>query len=394
MEIPLYSSTIMRKEMDAVLTCMVSEKTGPGEINRKLSQTAKELFRMDAALPVRSGAVALRYAMHALALPQGSSVIVSALSPLWHYKCLKQLGFEPLVADVDGQTAQLTPDAVREAAAKGGKALLLFDALGFLPDVRGILDVGIPVIEDISQSAGAFYGAPAAESEGLAPQEGEGAAESEGGNGAAAKAAVAAEQAASDDGGLSWIPPGAYAAGSGAVFSILCLEERDLLTAGGGAILFAQKRKDGTVIRNMFEDAPETDRLTDMNSALALVQVKEMKKNRSLRSSINAAFMQSLMRARSGRHKPLVQRGGGEPSFYSFALALESGAADARRYASKQGISTGAAFEGSIAAFLGDGLEGCIGAKSLLMRCILFPLYPRLGTKNTEKIARVLRTLP
>ena len=374
----------MRKEMDAVLTCMVSEKTGPGEINSKLSLVARELFRMDVALPLRSGAVALRYALAALALPQGACVIISALSPLWHYKCLRQLGFEPLIADVDAETAQLTPNAVREAAAKGGKALLLFDALGFLPDVRGILDVGIPVIEDISQSASAFYGAPAAESESEATQEGER-------EGAAAESATA-QGAVIEDGG--WIPLGAYAAGSGAVFSILCLEERDLLTAGGGAILFAPKRKDGTVIGNLFEDAPETDILSDMNSSLALVQAKEMKKNRAARFSINAAFMQALMQARSGRHKPLAQKGGGEPSYYSFPVVLESGVADVLRYASKQGISAGAAFAGSVAEFLGDELEGCISAKSLLMRCILFPLYPRLGAKNTEKIAKVLRTLP
>ena len=367
----------MRKEMDAVLTCMVSEKTGPGEINGKLSQAARELFKMEAALPLRSGAVALRYALNALDLPQGSAVIISALSPLWQYKCLRQLGFEPLIADVDVETAQLTPDAVREAAAKGGKALLLFDALGFLPDARGILDVGIPVIEDISQSAGSFYGAPQAE-----------------GDGEEAAAESAPAQGANEAGGASWIPSGAYAAGSGAVLSILCLEERDLLTAGGGAILFAPRRKDAVVIRELFADAPETDILSDMNSSLALVQVKEMKKNRAARSGINAAFMQAIMQARSGRHKPLVQKGGGESAFYSFPVVLESGAADARRYASKQGISTGAAFEGSVAAFLGDGLEGCIGAKSLLMRCILFPLYPRLGAKNTEKIARVLRSLP
>ena len=46
MEIPLYSSTIRRREMDAVLTCMVSEKIGPGEINRKFSQAAKEFFNV------------------------------------------------------------------------------------------------------------------------------------------------------------------------------------------------------------------------------------------------------------------------------------------------------------------------------------------------------------
>ena len=397
-EIPLYSSTIMRKEMDAVLTCMVSEKTGPGEVNRRLSQAARELFQMDAALPLRSGAVALRYALKALGLPPGSAVLISALSPAWHYKCLMQLGFEPLIADVDGETAQVTPESVQAAAENGAKAVLLFDALGFLPDARAILEVGVPVIEDISQSAGAFYGAALAEGEGESEAEGESLPEGDAGGGEKAEAAsqtdAASAKGAGDEGALGWIPSSAYAAGSGAVFSILGLEERDLLTAGGGAILFAPKRREGAVIRKIFEDAPETDILSDMNSSLALVQAREMKKNRAARAAINAAFMQAIMQARAGRHRPLVQKGSGEPSFYSFPVILESAAADARRYATKQGISTGAAFGGSVAALLGDELEGRVNAKSLLMRCLLFPLYPRLGAGNIEKIAKVLRSLP
>ncbi len=375
--LPLYSSTIMRREMDAVLTCMVSEKTGPGEISRRLSQTAKETFLMDAALPLRSGAVALRYAFDALDLPPESGVIISALSPAWHYKCIKQLGYVPVIADADPETAQLSAESVRDATKRGGRVLLLFDALGFLPDVHGILDIGIPVIEDISQSAGAFYGAVSPENE----------LESEDKGGSEGENAPPAEPSSSE-------LPSAYVAGSGAVFSILALEERDLLTSGGGAILFAPGRREGIAMRRMFESAPETDILSDMNSALALVQMKEMKKNRAARAAINTVFMQAIMQARSGRHRPLSQKGGGEPSFYSFPVILESAANEVRRYASKQGISTGAAFGSSTAALLGEELEGCINAKSLLMRCILFPLYPRLGAKNIEKIAKVLRTLP
>ena len=44
MKIQLYSSTIRRKEMDAVLSCLVEEKTGPGELNLRLVQSVKEFF--------------------------------------------------------------------------------------------------------------------------------------------------------------------------------------------------------------------------------------------------------------------------------------------------------------------------------------------------------------
>ena len=43
--IQTFSSTIRRKEMDAVLTCMVDEKIGPGELNGRLIQAVKEFAR-------------------------------------------------------------------------------------------------------------------------------------------------------------------------------------------------------------------------------------------------------------------------------------------------------------------------------------------------------------
>ncbi len=375
MEIPLYSSTIRRREMDAVLTCMVSEKIGPGEINRKFSQAAKEFFNMDTALPLRSADTALRYVFQALDLPAGSGVIISALSPAWYYKCIKRAGYEPVIADVDPETAQMTPESVQAAAAGGGRVLFLFDALGFLPDVRGILSLNIPVVEDISQSAGASYGASSAVD---GETDGSGDVESAAENGSAGSG---------PDGQV-------YTAGSGAVFTLLGLEERDLLTAGGGAVLFAPRRREGIIIRRIFEEAPETDILSDMNAALALVQLKEMKRNYENRRDLYNMFLSSIQMASESRHTPMRQKGGGAPSYYSFPVVVSSGGKEVRQYASREGIKTGGAFQNSVAALLGEELEGCPHAKSLLMRCVLFPLYPRLGSKNAEKIAKVLRSLP
>jgi len=61
MSIQTYSSTIRRKEMDAVLTCMVDEKTGPGELNARLVQQTKDYFKVAGAVALRSPALALKY---------------------------------------------------------------------------------------------------------------------------------------------------------------------------------------------------------------------------------------------------------------------------------------------------------------------------------------------
>ena len=61
MKIQLYSSTIRRKEMDAVLSCLVEEKTGPGELNLRLVQSVKEYFGVSGVVALRSPALALKY---------------------------------------------------------------------------------------------------------------------------------------------------------------------------------------------------------------------------------------------------------------------------------------------------------------------------------------------
>lgn len=341
MKLPVYSSTIRRKEMDAVLTTMVSERIGPGEMNQKLSLFAREVFSCEGVGAFRSTAIALEYALSALDLPAGSGVVLSALAPFWQYQAVVRLGYEPVIADVNPDTALITPETVEEAIARGGRVILAHESLGFLPDLPALLALNIPVIEDASQSVGAT---------------------------------LAGKQS-----------------GSFGMFTIIGLEETDFLTAGGGALLLAPERRNAVVLKRLCDQAPLTDILPDINSALGFVQLKEMSRNTALRAEIAAAFTRALMQS---RHRTLLQQGEGTNAVYSFPVVLSSGFKEVRQYASRKDIEIDPVFESSIAGKLGDALEGCINAKSLLMRCVLFPLYPRLGNANVAKISKVLATLP
>ena len=324
-----------------MLTCMVAEKIGPGELNLKLVQLIRENLIVEGASAFRSASIAFAYALIALDLPKESGIIISALAPAWHYQSVIQLGYVPVIIDVDPDTALVTAEGVEEGIERGGRLLLLHEALGFMPDLPALLAFNIPVIEDVSESVGAS---------------------------------------------LTEITAGHFG-----IFSILGLEERDLLTAGGGAILLAPNRREAVVLKKLTEEAPLTDILPDINCALAYVQLKEINRNADLRKEINTLFIRSLLQ---GRHKTIIQQGDGIPSVYSFPVILSSGYKEVKQYVNRKEIEIELAFSGSIAAKLGESLEGCINAKSLLMRCVLFPLYPRLGSSNAAKIAKVLATLP
>ena len=236
MKIQPFSSTIRRKEMDAVLTCMVEEKIGPGESNLRLIQQVKEYFDVDGAVAFRSPSIALKYALKALDLPKDSSIMISALAPSWQILAIEDLGYNPLVLDVSPETSLVSPEAVHEAIQNGGRLLILHETMGLIPNMNAILELGIPVIEDISQNAGATLGEKKT--------------------------------------------------GTFGVFSILGLEERDILTAGGGAVLMAPQRRDWLVLKKHTDIAPSTDILPDINCSLAFVQLKEHNRNEQIRKEM------------------------------------------------------------------------------------------------------------
>ena len=214
--IQTYSTTIRRKEMDAVLTCMVDEKIGPGELNARLIQTVKEFTKCDGAVALRSPAIALKYALQALDLEKGGKIMISALAPAWQYHTVESLGYEPLVLDVEEATGLVTAEIVSKGMQEGGKLLILHETEGILPDFEGIMALGIPVIEDISQSAGASV--PVLTSEGVPTEQ-------------------------------------RKLAGSFGIYTIMGLEERDVLTAGGGAVLMAPGRREWIVLKKYSDEA-------------------------------------------------------------------------------------------------------------------------------------------
>jgi len=367
--IQTFSSTIRRKEMDAVLTCMVDERIGPGELNARLIQTAKEFFSCAGAVALRTPAAALKYALKALSLEAGSGVMLSALAPNWQYAVVEELGFKPVVLDAQLESAQLTAEIVSQGIQSGGRALVLRESLGILPDFEGILALGIPVIEDISQSAG-----------GIVPEAAQGEE--------AAKAAPSSEE----EGDAVKTEVKGKKAGSFGIYAICSLEEQDVITAGGGALLMAAGRRDWPVLKSLAEGIPSIEMLPDINAALATVQIKEFARNEAKRKEIYALYNRSIM---SGKNKGFVRDVELNSTIWSFPIALNSGFKDVKAYAQKKDIEVRLAFEDSIIAAKEEELGAqCKNAKALALRSAVFPLYPRLNRSQIEKISKVLVTLP
>jgi dTDP-4-amino-4,6-dideoxygalactose transaminase len=368
MKIEVYSPTIRRKEMDAVLTALVEDKVGPGEHAQNLVKIAKERLQFDYSLALRSPATALALALRAFNLESGQGVVVSALSPRYYKQVIEDLGLVPVYADVTPSSACMGAETIEAARSRSDgptvRCIALDHTLGYVPDMAALLGLGLPVIDDRSRS----YGALSAERP-LGP--------------AAAVAAEAASAAAE----VKPPPETPYLSGA---LSILGLEEKDLLTAGGGALLYAMNRRDAGALRS-YADLPREYGLPDMNAAMAVVQFREATRNLERRKEIAAVYAQACVRI---RHKRFAQNDIYEYNNYAFPLILETGMKDVKAYAKKKDIVVESALEDTL---MGAGLvpvELCPEAYSLSLRTALFPLYPRLSGPEVEKVSKLIMTLP
>jgi dTDP-4-amino-4,6-dideoxygalactose transaminase len=389
MKIEVYSPTIRRKEMDAVLTAMVEDKIGPGDQAKFLIQTAREKIRFDYCLTLRSPAMALHLALRTLNLEKGQGVMVSALSPLYYARVIEDLGLKMYCCDVHPSTVNMSMETVEKALASKSadidiRCIILQHTLGYLGDGVALAELGIPVIEDCSQSYGTVIG----ESPDIKPGE-----EAEP-NGSTLSSSVSAGNV---------VP-----AGNAGVFAILGLEERDMLTSGGGALLYSANRRDSAVLRSHGDLPPEYG-LPDMNAALAIVQFREAAKNLLKRREIARLYSQSAL---STRHKRFIQPEVTDPraavivneesrekqpveyNNYAFPLILETGMKDVKAYARRKDIAVESAFDNTLT---GRGMvppEQCPEAYSLSLRTVLFPIYPRIGMADAGKVAKLILTLP
>jgi dTDP-4-amino-4,6-dideoxygalactose transaminase len=327
--------------MGSVLSCIVSDKLGPGEISRELTTRACQLLGHAGGVSLCNSYLALSVALDALGLAPQDPVIVSALSPALWLRVLSDKGLVPLVADVEPESGSLDAREVGLLMQKGARAILVHHTLGVMADVEALRAHGVPVLEDASQGLGGMF----------------------------------AEKPCGSAGDLC----------------LVSLAPEDIITCGGGALVLAKTRQLASALRRVVEGSPLYSPLADMNAALGISQIAALENFARVRREVSALFSQSLL---TSRHKSLVSRLDSDNVLSSFPVSLADGMKEARQYALKKNVDTAAAFADTVASLDDGPAAHCLNARSLVLRCVLFPLYPMLGKRDVEAVSKVLATLP
>jgi len=151
------------EEADAVTRVLLSNKVNywTGNECREFEREFSEFSGTDYAVAVANGTVALDLALKGLGVGSGDEVIVTSRTFLASVSCIVNSGAEPVFADVDRDSQNITADTVAPLITERTRAIITVHLAGWPCDMDSIMVLAnehdLYVIEDCAQAHGARY---------------------------------------------------------------------------------------------------------------------------------------------------------------------------------------------------------------------------------------------
>jgi dTDP-4-amino-4,6-dideoxygalactose transaminase len=107
---------------------------------------------------VANGTDAITIALRALGVRPGDEVIVPAFTFYATAEAVATAGAVPVFCDIDPATRNVTPETVSAVMTPRVRAIVAVDLFGAPAPVPALRALGLPVLEDAAQAAGAMLG--------------------------------------------------------------------------------------------------------------------------------------------------------------------------------------------------------------------------------------------
>jgi dTDP-4-amino-4,6-dideoxygalactose transaminase len=114
-----------------------------------------EYLGVDHVVGVANGTDAITIALRALGIRPGDEVVVPSFTFYATAEAVVGAGARPVFCDIDPSTGNVTPETVRAAMTSAVRAIVTVDLFGCPAPTREIRELGVPVLEDAAQAAGA-----------------------------------------------------------------------------------------------------------------------------------------------------------------------------------------------------------------------------------------------
>ncbi len=337
--IPFFKPTLFRKDMDAVLQTMVDEKIGPGEKKRQYVKAFSSYLSLEGGAALRSYIDAIVLSLKSLGLEEGDKVALSVFTPYIYLEALDRLKLKRCISDIDSDL-MIDTEKVKENLESGVKAMILFHPLGNIPsDGEKYKELGIPILEDITESLGSI---------------------------------------------MDERKPGNI----GDVV-ILSTEEDSICSTAGGAIVLSNSSEK---IESIKKDVNPYIELPDMNASLGLVQLDKLSSVVERRRVIYNTYLSEARR--KNRVKIF---GKGDVNFltngYGFSVIPHMRPDEVIEEAKKYSVTVRKTFSRAVGRDYQDKFDSFPLAFEYLSRAVSFPLYPFLSSSEIQTVQKVIGIL-
>ena len=172
---------------------------------------------------------------------------------------------------------------------------------------------------------------------------------------------------------------------------LFSMEPAEILTCGGGSAVFVCDDFYHEKMEIIEKSYSSEIFLSDINASLGLIQLRNIEEILKKREDLADIFKSALNKT---EHKSLSIVDGGKRVHFSFPVLLSGRMKEVKAYVMKKNIEPRKAFIRTALEIHNSQDNICPVSSGLILRTLLFPLYPSLGRKNAEIISRVISTLP
>lgn len=344
--IPHSKPTLDAAAAKAVAKVLLSGQIAQGtEVAAFEKEMARFLGRRD-GVAVSSGTAALHLALLGLGVGRGNEVMIPSFVCSALLQAVRYIGAWPVLLDIDPADFTFSTMEIRKKKSRRTKALILPHSFGFPLDMAEYSKLGIPVIEDVAQAAGAKWGGKRV--------------------------------------------------GADGVISILSFYATKMMTTGEGGMLLCDRSSVAAWAKThrSYDEKEKADlsfnyKMTDFQAALGRLQLRQLPRFIERRRAVAAIYRRAVQEFSDAAQLPSVAKKA-FPVYYRFVFRHRR-ARWLIRELNAAGIGARPPVFKPLHHYLGKA--GFPGTDLLFRELVSIPIYPSLSDKEVFRVVRSLRHL-
>lgn len=153
--IPHSRPTITKNDIASVASNLLSGRIASGAEVGMFEKEMSGFIGVRGGVATNSGTCALHLALNALNIKRGDEVMLPTYVCASVLSAVNYTGATPVLADIEPEGYNIDPESAEKRLSKKTKAIIAPHMFGIPANLKQLMALGVPVIEDCAQSAGA-----------------------------------------------------------------------------------------------------------------------------------------------------------------------------------------------------------------------------------------------